>query len=145
MNSWFECKVSYEKIVEQGLVRKVTESFLVDAVSFTEAEARIIKEREPYVSGEYTVTGIKRARLAELFFNETGDKYYRAKINFIIIDEASGVEKKKANSILVQASSLKEAVEEIESNMSKGMMDYEIASVTETPILDVYPFDLGGE
>ena len=74
MHNWFECKVSFEKIMENGAQKKVTEPYLVDALSFTEAEARIIEEIRPFVSGEFTVTDIKRARLSELFFNENGDR-----------------------------------------------------------------------
>ena len=75
MHNWFECKVSYEKMLENGMQKKVTEPYLVDALSFTEAEARIIEEIRPFITGEFTVTDIKRARLSELFFNENGDRF----------------------------------------------------------------------
>ena len=83
MHNWFECKVSFEKVMENGMQKKVTEPYLVDALSFTEAEARIIEEIRPFVSGEFTVTDIKRARLSELFFNENGDRFYKIKVYFI--------------------------------------------------------------
>ena len=95
MHNWFECKVSFEKIMENGAQKKVTEPYLVDALSFTEAEARIIEEIRPFVSGEFTVTDIKRARLSELFFNENGDRFYKIKVYFITLDEKSGAEKQK--------------------------------------------------
>ena len=94
MHSWFECKVSFEKVLENGMQKKVTEPYLVDALSFTEAEARIIEEIRPFISGEFTVTDIKRARLSELFFNENGDRFYKIKVYFITLDEKSGAEKK---------------------------------------------------
>ena len=96
MHNWFECKVRYEKTGEDGLPKKVNEPYLVDALSFTEAEARIIEEIKPFVSGEFTVSNIKRSRIAELFDNPSGDKWYRAKVNFISLDEEKGVEKKTA-------------------------------------------------
>lgn len=94
MHNWFECKVSYEKMLENGMQKKVTEPYLVDALSFTEAEARIIEEIRPFITGEFTVTDIKRARLSELFFNENGDRFYKIKVYFITLDEKSGAEKK---------------------------------------------------
>lgn len=140
MHNWFECKVTYEKVLENGMQKKVTEPYLVDALSFTEAEARIIEEIRPFISGEFTVTGIKRARLSELFFNESGDRFYRIKVYFITLDEKSGAEKKTAAQMLAQASTLKEAIAILEDGMKGTMADYVIASVTETPLMDVYPY-----
>ncbi|GHV59495.1 hypothetical protein FACS1894182_13670 [Bacteroidia bacterium] len=138
--NWFECKVSYEKMMENGVQKRVSEPYLVDALSFTEAEARIIEEIKHYVSGEFTVTNIKRARIAELFFNEKGDRYYRIKVNFITLDEKSGAEKKTAVQMMAQAFDLKEAIAVLEEGMKGSMADYSIASVTETLIMDVFPF-----
>lgn len=144
MHNWFECKVSFEKIMENGLQKKVTEPCLVDALSFTEAEARIIEEMRPFISGEFTVTDIKRVRLSELFFNENGDRFYRIKVFFITLDEKSGAEKKTGVSMMAQASTLKEAIAILEEGMKGTMADYTIASVTETPIMDVFPFSAEG-
>ena len=138
--NWFECKVSYEKIMENGLQKKVTEPYLVDALSFTEAEARIIEEIKPYISGEFTIADIKRARISELFFNDAGDRYYRVKVNFITLDEKSGAEKKTAVQMLVQASDIKEAIATLEEGMKGTMADYAIASISETMIMDIFPF-----
>jgi len=140
MHNWFECKVTYEKVLENGMQKKVTEPYLVDALSFTEAEARIIEEIRPFISGEFTVTGIRRARLSELFFNENGDRFYRIKVYFITLDEKSGAEKKTAAQMLAQASTLKEAIAILEDGMKGTMADYVIASVTETMLIDVYPY-----
>ena len=114
MHNWFECKVSYEKIMEDGKQKKVTEPYLVDALSFTEAEARIIEELTPFISGEFVIKDIKRAKLSEIFFNENGDRFYKIKVYFITIDEKSGAEKKTATQMLIQASNLKEAIEVLE-------------------------------
>jgi small-conductance mechanosensitive channel len=138
--NWFECKIAYEKMMENGVQKKVTEPYLVDALSFTEAEARIIEEIKPYISGEFMVADIKRARIAELFTNENGDKYYRIKVFFITLDEKSGAEKKTAAQMLAQASDIKEAIAVLEEGMKGTLADYTIASVSETMIVDIFPF-----
>ena len=137
MHNWFECKVSYEKIMEDGKQKKVTEPYLVDALSFTEAEARIIEELTPFISGEFVIKDIKRAKLSEIFFNENGDRFYKIKVYFITIDEKSGAEKKTATQMLTQASNLKEAIEVLEKGMKGTLANYEIASVTETAYIPV--------
>ena len=141
IHNWFLCKVSYEKILENGMQKKVTEPYLVDALSFTEAEARIIEEMSPFITGEFSVSAVGRAKLSEVFFNEDGDRYYKAKIYFITLDEKSGIEKKTAAQMLVQASNLKEAITVLEEGMKGTLADYTIASIAETQIMDVYPFD----
>ncbi len=138
--NWFECKISYEKMMENGILKKVSEPYLVDALSFTEAEARIIEEIKPYISGEFTIADIKRARINELFFNDAGDRYYRIKVHFITLDEKSGAEKKTAVQMLAQASDIKEAIAVLEEGMKGTMADYTIASVNETMLMDVFPF-----
>ncbi|MDR0994714.1 MAG: DUF4494 domain-containing protein [Tannerella sp.] len=140
MHNWFECKVAYEKVMENGMQKKVSEPYLVDALSFTEAEARIIEEMRPFISGEFTVTDIKRARYSEIFFNESGDRYYKVKVYFITLDEKSGAEKKTAAMMLVQASTLQEAINGLDKGMNGTLADYTIASVTETLLMDVFPF-----
>lgn len=142
MHNWFECKVSYDKMLENGMQKKVTEPYLVDALSFTEAEARIIEEIRPFITGEFTVADIKRARLSELFFNENGDRFYKIKVYFITLDEKSGAEKKTAAQMLAQASTLKDAIAVLEEGMKGTLADYTIASVTETMLMDVYPFSV---
>lgn len=145
MHNWFECKVTYEKMLENGMQKKVTEPYLVDALSFTEAEARIIEEIQPYITGDFTVADIKRARISELFFNEAGDRFFRIKINFITLDEKSGAEKKTAANMLAQACTLKEAIAVLEEGMKGTMADYSIASVSETMLMDVFPYSLDGK
>ena len=140
MHNWFECKISYEKIGEDGIPKRVSESYLVDAMSFTEAEVRIIGEMQPFISGEFTVVDIRRARYAETFFNEKSDRFYRSKINIITLDEKSGIEKKTPVQILVQASTIHEAIAAIDKGMKGSMADYVVASVTETTLIDVFPF-----
>ncbi|MDD3901013.1 MAG: DUF4494 domain-containing protein [Dysgonamonadaceae bacterium] len=140
MYNWFECKVKYDKMLDTGIQKTVTEPYLVDALSFTEAEARILEEMKPFISGDFTVSDIKRVKYSETFFNETGDRYYRAKLYFITLDEKSGAEKKTAVNMLIQASTLKEAVDVVETEMKKTMIDYSLASVVETSLMDVFPY-----
>lgn len=141
MHNWFTCKVSFEKVLENGMQKKVTEPYLVDALSFTEAEARIIEEIRPFISGEFTVADIKRAHFAELFFNGGGDRFYKVRINFITLDEKSGAEKRTLAKMLVQASTLKEALSVFEEGMKGTMADYVIIGIDETPLMDVFPYD----
>ncbi len=140
MAQWFECKVRYDRMMENGAVKKVTEPYLVDALSFTEAEARIIEERTPYISGELNVTAVKRTKIAEIFWNddEQADRFYTVKVAFITIDEKTGVEKKASTLMLVQAASFKDAMEHFLAGMKGTMADFEIQAITETPILDCY-------
>jgi hypothetical protein len=126
--------------MENGIQKRVTEPYLVDALSFTEAEARIIEEMKPYINGEFIVTDIKRARITELFFNENGDRYYRFKVFFVTLDEKNGSEKKTAVQMLAQASDIKEAIAVLENGMKGSLSDYVIGSVSETLIMDVFPF-----
>ncbi|MEG1574129.1 MAG: DUF4494 domain-containing protein [Bacteroidales bacterium] len=142
MSNWFECKVKYDKIMEDGMQKTVSEPYMVDALSFTEAEARIIEEITPYISGEFTVANIRRMKLTDMFFDETGDKWYRAKINYVTLDEKSGAEKRTAAFILIQAIDFAKALENLTSEMKGSIMDYEVASITETAIMDVYRYEV---
>ena len=142
MHTWFECKIQYEKTMENGMNKKVTEPYLVDALSFTEAEARIIEEQTPFISGEFSVSAVKRTKITEIFYDETGDRWFLVKVAFITIDE-KGFEKKTSTLILVQASDFKGAYDNFVKGMETGMSDYEIQSITETPLMDVYRVKLG--
>ena len=143
MALWFECKVRYERMTENGSVKKVNEPYLVDALTFTEAENRIIEKITPYISGDFSISAVKKTRISEIFFDDSGDKYYMVKVNFITLDEKSQVEKKTSNFILVQASDFAGSLAKFEEGMKGTLADYEIASITETPIMDVFPIQLG--
>lgn len=142
MHNWFECSIRYEKTMENGMQKKVTERYLVDALSFTEAEARIIEEMAPYITGGFIVVDIKRATYSELFPSdeESADRWFKCKLFFITLDEKSGVEKKTSTQVLVQAADLRDAVKKLDEAMKGTMADYQIAAVAETPIMDVYPY-----
>lgn len=138
MNNWYECRVKFEKTLENGTQKKVTEVYLVDAMSFTEAENRIIEEMTPFISGEFEVSAVKKDRIAEMFIDPEGDKWYRAKVMFITLDEKSGAEKKAASTMLVQAKDFQMAVKNLEDGMKGTMSDWEINTISETVIMDVY-------
>ncbi len=140
MNTWYECKVNFDKTSEDGIIKKVTEPYLVDALSFTEAETRICKEVQPYTSGEFAVQTIKRCKIAELIYNENGDKWYKCRINLITFDENKGVEKRLPQNIMIQASDLLDAVQRLHKALETTMGDYELTNVAETAILDVFPY-----
>ena len=146
MQNLFECKVKYEKIDEQsGKQKKVSETYLFDAVSFTEAESRIYKEMESMIRGEFVVTNIRKANYTEIFENEDGDIWYKSKISFASVDENSGKEKKVSNQILVLASNVKDAYDKIQQGMGGMTVDFEINAITESPILDFFPYFKGDE
>lgn len=138
---WFDCKITYEKEINQsGKMRKVSESYLVDAETFTDAEARMVDllgGRGPFV-----MDSVKKVRLYELFLNDKGQKFYKSKVGFISLDEKEGVEKKKYVQMLVQADDIDEALAGIHKGMANTMSDYEVASVTETVFMDVFPYQV---
>ncbi len=147
LHTWFECKIQYEKTIENGMTKKVTEPYLVDALSFTEAEARIIEEITPFMTGEFTVSDIKRANYSELFYSEdtSADRWFKAKLQFITLDEKSGKEKKTNTLVLIQATDFRAALRNLDEGMKGTMADYVIACIQETPLMDVYPFSVKPE
>lgn len=133
--------------MENGLVKKVSEPYLVDAISFTEAEKRFIEEIRPFMTGEFEVSDIKRVNYSEVFYNdaESADRWFKCKLSFITLDEKSGAEKRTNSYALVQAADLREAIKHLDEQMKGTIMDYQIAADTETMIMDVYPYDPGLE
>jgi hypothetical protein len=125
---------------ENGCERKVSETYLLDAVSFTEAEARIYKELQTMISGEFVVKKIAQTNLTEIIPSENGGRYYKAKVTFITIDEVLGKEKRVANMLLVEAENIKKAYDSIIEAMNGMMADFEITSIAESNILDVFPY-----
>lgn len=141
MHKWFEAKIKYEKTAEEGKIVKSTEVFLVDALSFTECEARIIEEMKPFISGEFQIVSIKRLKINEMFFNENGDKWYSSKVYFISLDEDKGVERQTGVTMYVQANDIKEAEAGIVEGMKGSMVDYRIGKIVETQIEDIFKYE----
>jgi len=139
---WFECKIQYEKTAEDGLQKKVTETYTIDALSFTEAEQRIMEEMSAYISGEFDIKDIKIAPYKEIFFSDDdlADRWYKAKLQFITIDEKTEKEKRSSVSYLVNAGTLNAAVRNIDEVMNGTMIDYVISAVAETQIMDVFEY-----
>lgn len=137
---WFETIVRYDKTMESGEVKKVSETYVVDALSFGEAEETIAEIAKSYASGDFDIKKINPAPYSEIFFSDedTDDKYYRVKLNFITINEITQKEKKSKVTYLVQANSLEQARKNAEEVMNGTMINYEFVSVTETKILDVF-------
>ena len=137
MSNWFETKVRYDKMMENGTQKKVNEPYMVDALSFTEAEARTIEELTPFISGDFSISAVKRTNITEIFWNDAADKWYHVKVNFITLDEKTA-EKKTTSHILVAANNFREALDNFMEGMKGTMADFEVASIAETTIMDVF-------
>lgn len=144
MANWFECKVKYEKLQENGAAKKVNEPYLVDALSFTEAEARITEEMKSRISGDFEVKAVKKAKIADIFPSDGGGWWYKIRAMFISLDEKTGAEKLSPHDFMVEAGDIEEAISGFKSEISL-MADYKIAGVTETAILDIFPINLSND
>ena len=141
MKTWYICKIKYQKQTDEGLLKAVTEAYLVDAVSFTEAEARITEVMAPEITGEFLVTGISKGNFTEIVNYEDSDKWFKCKVTYISVDgDASGKEKKVSTYFLVSANSLKESYERVEDSLSSMLVPFDIPSISVTNIIDVFPF-----
>ena len=141
MYNWFETEIKYEKTAEEGKIVKVSQIDLVDALSFTEAEARITKEMQPFISGEFVVDSIKRARINELMDKYDGDKLYKVKTIFISLDEEKGTSKRIAAQMLVRANNIEEARANHDDGMKGSMATWEAEIIKETKIDSIYKYD----
>lgn len=138
----YECGVRYERTMANGMTKKVTELYLVDACSFAEAEGRITKEMEPYISGDFDVVTIKRTNYSEIVENgaDSADKWFRAKLMFVTFDEKSAKEKKQAVYFIVKAFDINNAHTMVVERMKTSVVDYEIATLDETKIMDLFRY-----
>lgn len=140
--SWFETKIKYQKCMEDGSEKVVTECYIVEALSCTGAEASIIEEMSVCSSGDMNVPSIKEANFKEVFFSDNGedDKWYAAKLQLITIDEKSEKEKRSNVNYLVQAKSLARALRYVDEVMGKTLIDYDIVGLNETKVMDVFEY-----
>ncbi|MDO6490523.1 MULTISPECIES: DUF4494 domain-containing protein [unclassified Cellulophaga] len=143
--TWYECKVKYRKMSDTGAQKVTTEPYLVDAISYTEAETRINEEMKAYISDEFKITNIKVANFAEIHPFENTDRWFKSKVSLIAFDEESGKERKTNMYLLVQANDVKEAYDNTVAVMKDTMGDYTIPAITESPIMDVFPYFSGEE
>lgn len=141
--NFFECKVKYMKVMENGLQKPATEAYLVDALSYTEAESRFLEKIRPFMHVAFEVDSITRVRISDIFFNDKGsaDKWYKCKLSFIAVDEKNITVKRSNAFFFVQASDLRDAIKYLDEQMKGTISDYEIIAVTETLIMDVYPYE----
>lgn len=140
MQTWFECKVKYVKIDDDGRERKVSEVYLVDAVTFTDAETRIIQQLQTMVRGEFIVDNIKKSNIVEIYPHEDGEWWFKARIGIITIDEKAGKEKKINNYFLVAADDIKQALQRLEEGLSYILVPYQTTSLAICNIVDVFPY-----
>ena len=140
--TWFECKIRYEKTMEDGLPKKVNEVYVIDALSFSEAEERIMEEMSPYIPGEIELVDVKIAPYREIFFadNNLADQWFKAKLSFITIDERTDKEKRTSMMYLVNAGNISSAINNIGEVMSETMIDYVTTSISATKIMDVFEY-----
>ena len=140
--TWFECKIRYEKIMEDGLPKKINDVYVVDALSFSEAEERITEEMSSYISGEIEIVDVKIAPYREIFFadDNLADQWFKAKLSFITIDESTNKEKRTSMMYLVNAGNISSAINNIDKVMSGTMIDYVTTSISATKIFDVFEY-----
>ncbi|WP_438424383.1 DUF4494 domain-containing protein [Aquimarina macrocephali] len=143
--TWYECKVKYRKLDDSGVQKVTTEPYLVDALSYTEAETRINEEMSAYISEEFKITNIKIANFAEIHPFENSDRWFKSKVALISYDEESGKERKSSMYLLVQANDVKEAYDNTISMMKDSVSDYTVPAISESPIMDVFPYFSGEE
>jgi len=137
---WYECKVKYRKIDENGIQKVVTEPYLVDALSFTEAESRINTEMSTFISEEFKIVNIKVANFNEIHAFENADRWFRSKVSLLAYDEEKGKERKTNLYLLIQANDVKDAFENTVEVMKNTMGEYTIPAISESPIMDVFPY-----
>lgn len=142
---WYECKVKYRKTDETGGQKVLTEPYLVDALSYTEAEKRINEEMAAYISEEFKITNIKVANYAEIHPFENADRWFKSKVSLIAYDEESGKERKTSMYMLIQANDVREAFDNTIHVMKNTMGEYSIPAISESPIMDVFPYFSGEE
>ena len=138
MAMYFECRARYDKMCENGVVKKVTEAYLVDALTHSEAESRFIESVTPFISGDFEVSVVKKTKISEIF-NPDSDKFYLCKAAFVTIDEKTAQEKRSICPILVGANDFDEALQIFKEGMKGTMADFEVISLAETQILEVFP------
>jgi len=140
MNNWMTVKVKYTRQLDNGALKRVTEPYLISAMSFTEAEARIYEELGQIIRGEFNVVSIARTEIHDIFTYDDADVWYLSKIQYESMDADSERAKKVTQNFLVTANSVKEASERVKENLSTLLVDFKIKSVVESPIVEIFPY-----
>ncbi|MBW4754817.1 DUF4494 domain-containing protein [Prevotella melaninogenica] len=146
---WIETSVKYDKTMEDGSMKSVTEKYLVSALSFTEAETNITEEMKHYISGDFSVDAVRTARYAEVFASKDSeaDYWYKVQVAVIDLDEKTGKEKRHSLKFLVQAKTVRGALQLVDEEFGKTLMEYEVEAVALTKIFDIFGLkeNKGGE
>lgn len=145
MRTWFLCKVKYAKENEEGLLKNVSEQYLVDAVSFTEAEARIYDMLGSVIRGDFQVTSISKSNIVDVFFFDDVDVWHKCKITYIVADADSGKEKKVTQYMLVTAHNVKEAYDRIYESLNNMLVSFNVPDISESPIVEIFPYEKDDE
>lgn len=139
MNNWFSCKINFLKQAENGSIFKKSEQYMVNALSFTEAEARLQGVLEDYIP-EYNLSACSRTNLSDVVIDESQDFFFKMKVAYVSADADSGKEKKINELYLVQADGIKEAIEKVENRMEGSIVNWEITAISKTAIVAVFPY-----
>lgn len=140
MNNWFTVKVKYTKQLDNGALKRVSEPYLLAAMTFTDAEARIYEELGQIIRGEFNVVGITRTEIHDIFAYDDVDVWYKCKVRYEAMDADSEKTRKVSQNFLVSANSVKQAFERIEESLSTLMVDYDIPSIIVSPIVEIFPY-----
>jgi hypothetical protein len=140
MKIWFKAAVKYQQESENGLVKDVVDQYLIDALSYTEAEARVYEELGSVIRGEFEIKSLTKSRIVDIFHYDDSDVWYSCKVTYIVADENSGKEKKITNMMLVTASNVKEAYERIHESLSNMLVPFQVPEVKESPIVEIFPY-----
>ncbi len=141
MRTWFLCKVKYAKENEEGLLKNISEQYLVDAVSFTEAEAIIYDRLGSQIRGDFQITGLSKSNIIDVFFFEDADIWYKCKVSYLVSDGESGKEKKVTQYMIVTASDVKDAYDRIQESLSNMLVSFRVPDIVESAIVEVFPYE----
>ncbi len=140
MKIWFVCKVKYQREDENGKIRNVTEPYLIDAMTYTEAEARTYEVMQEIISGEFFVHAISKSKIVDVFAYDDADTWYRCKITYTVTDGDSGKEKKVVNQMLLSAHDAKQAYDRIYESLDNMLVTFKVTEIVESPIVEVFPY-----
>lgn len=140
MKIWFQCKIKYQKEDENGRLKNITEPYLVDAVSYTEAEARIYQELGSVIRGDFEVTSITKSKISDIFHYDDTETWYKCKVTYIAADDNSGKEKKVTNQMLVSAMDLRQACERLLESLQGLLITFDVVEIQQSPLVEIFPY-----
>ncbi|AHM59605.1 hypothetical protein D770_06710 [Flammeovirgaceae bacterium 311] len=140
MKIWFQCKIKYQKEDENGRLKNITEPYLVDAVSYTEAEARIYQELGSVIRGDFEVTSITKSKISDIFHYDDTETWYKCKVTYIAADDNSGKEKKVTNQMLVSAMDLRQACERLLESLQGLLVTFDVVEIQQSPLVEIFPY-----